>query len=301
MTSRAGASKSGPYRAHIGQRVLRVPRSTLKALASWAIAVVLALLATVMVLPFLWMVSTSLKTQASVFTYPPQWIPRPIVWGNYERLFAVLPFLRFYANSLLVACSVTLLQLVTCSLAAYAFARLRFPARDALFLGYLGTLMIPGQVTVIPNFVLMRVLGWIDTYAALIVPQSFSAFGTFLLRQFFLTIPRDLEDAARIDGCSYFSTYSRIILPMAKPGLASLAIFTFLAQWNAFLWPLIVVNSVEMNPVTLGLRTLQGQYRTDWTLLMAGSVLAVVPILVVFVMLQRYFIKGIALTGFGGR
>ena len=195
----------------------------------------------------------------------------------------------------------TILQLVTCSFAGYAFARLRFPGRDTLFLGYLATLMIPGQVTIIPNFILLRILGWIDTYQALILPNAFSAFGTFLLRQFFSTLPADLEDAAKIDGCSYFGIYRHVILPLSKPALSSLTVFTWLGQWNSFIWPLIVINSVEMNTLTVGLRTLQGQYNTQWTLLMSGSVLALLPVLILFVLAQRTFISGMALSGMGGR
>ncbi len=270
-------------------------------LGNWLLALFLIPTALLMLLPFIWMLSTSFKLAGAVFEYPPTWIPRPLVWQNYFQVTAILPFARFFLNSLVVAASVTALQLLTCSLAAYAFARLRFPGRDALFLGYLGTLMIPGQVVIIPNFILLKTLGWIDTYQALILPAAFSAFGTFLLRQYFLTIPRELEDAAVVDGASYWQIYSRVILPLSGPALSALAIFTFLAQWNSFLYPLVVTNSTEMSTLTVGLRTLQGQYNTAWTLLMAGSVIALVPVLLVFVFAQRYFIKGIAMTGLGGR
>ncbi|NLL43315.1 MAG: carbohydrate ABC transporter permease [Firmicutes bacterium] len=254
-----------------------------------------------MLLPFLWMLSTSFKEPKAVFGLQLQLIPNPIVTDNYKRIFEVLPFGRFYWNSILTSASVTILQLVTCSFAGYAFARLRFPGRDALFLGYLATLMIPGQVTIIPNFILLRMLGWIDTYQALVLPNAFSAFGTFLLRQFFSTLPADLEDAAKIDGCSHFGIYRHVILPLSKPALSSLTVFTWLGQWNSFIWPLIVINSVEMNTLTVGLRTLQGQYNTQWTLLMSGSVLALLPVLILFVMAQRTFISGMTLSGMGGR
>ncbi len=267
----------------------------------WLLALFLLPTALFMLAPFVWMVSTSLKTSGQVFEYPPNLIPHPIEWGNYLKVFTVLPFARFFLNSFIVAASVTVLQLVTSSLAAYAFARLRFPGRDALFLGYLGTLMIPGQVVIIPNFILLRYLGWINTYQGLILPAAFSAFGTFLLRQFFLTIPNELEDAAVVDGASRFQIYLRVILPLSGPALSALAIFTFLFQWNSFLFPLVVTNSVDMNTLTVGLRTLQGQYNTAWTLLMAGSVVALLPVLLVFVVAQRYFIRGITLTGLGGR
>jgi len=270
-------------------------------LTNWLLALFLVPTALLMLLPFVWMLSTSLKLAGAVFEYPPTWIPRPLVWQNYPQVLEILPFARFFLNSLFVALSVTVLQLLTCSLAAYAFARLRFPGRDVLFLGYLGTLMIPGQVVIIPNFILLRTLGWIDTYQALILPAAFSAFGTFLLRQYFLTIPRELEDAAVVDGASYWQIYSRVILPLSGPALSALAIFTFLGQWNSFLYPLVVTSSTEMSTLTVGLRTLQGQYNTAWTLLMAGSVIALVPVLAVFIFAQRYFIRGIAMTGLGGR
>jgi multiple sugar transport system permease protein len=270
-------------------------------LGNWLLALFLVPTALFMLAPFIWMISTSLKSAGTVFEYPPTWIPDPPRWDNYRRVFEVLPFARFFLNSLFVASAVTVLQLVTSSMAAYAFARLRFPGRDALFLGYLGTLMIPGQVVIIPNFILLRYLGWIDTYQALILPAAFSAFGTFLLRQYFLTIPGELEDAAVVDGASYFQIYTRVILPLSGPALSALAIFTFLFNWNSFLYPLVVTNSTQMSTLTVGLNTLQGQYNTAWTLLMAGSVIALLPVLVVFIFAQRYFIKGITMTGIGGR
>ncbi len=285
-----------PHRTKIMRRRLGA-----HTVGQWLLALILVPTALFLVAPFIWMISTSLKTSGQVFEYPPNLIPHPIEWGNYIKVFTVLPFARFFLNSFIVAASVTVLQLVTSSLAAYAFARLRFPGRDALFLGYLGTLMIPGQVVIIPNFILLRYLGWINTYQGLILPAAFSAFGTFLLRQFFLTIPNELEDAAVVDGASRFQIYLRVILPLSGPALSALAIFTFLFQWNSFLFPLVVTNSVGMNTLTVGLRTLQGQYNTAWTLLMAGSVVALLPVLLVFMVAQRYFIRGITLTGLGGR
>lgn len=265
------------------------------------LTLVLVPTAIVMLMPFVWMLATSLKSIGAVFEYPPTFIPNPIEWGNYQRLFEVLPFGRFFLNSLVVAVSVTAIHLVSSSLAAYAFARLRFPGREALFIAYLGTLMIPAQVVIIPNFILLTYLGWIDTYQALILPAAFNAFGTFLLRQYFLTIPYELEDAAVVDGANHFQIFLRVILPLAGPALSALAIFTFLFNWNSFLYPLIVTNSTSMSTLTVGLNTLQGQYNTAWTLLMAGSMLALLPVLLVFIFAQRYFIKGITMTGLGGR
>lgn len=257
--------------------------------------------AVVMLLPFAWMLSTSLKTPADIFVYPPQWLPNPVQWSNYADVMRVMPFGRYVLNTTVVAASITFLHLLVSSLAAYAFARLHFPGRNRLFLAYLATLMVPGQVTLIPNFLIVKYLGWIDSYQALIVPQVFSAFGTFLLRQFFLTIPRELEDAARIDGASALGVYWRIIMPLSGPALATLGVFTFTAQWNSFLWPLIVINDVQLRTLTVGLRALVGQFTVQYQLLMAGSVIALLPMLIVFLLAQRFFVRGIALTGLAGR
>lgn len=254
-----------------------------------------------MVAPFIWMISTSLKTIPEIFAYPIIWIPEQIRWENYRDVLELLPFGRYLFNTAFVSLSVTGLELLTSSLAAYAFARLRFPGREKLFLLYLATLMIPGQVTLIPNFLLMRWFDWVDTYWALIIPQAFSAFGTFLLRQFFLSIPRELEEAARADGASYFRVYWQIILPLSGPALATLAVFSFMAQWNAFLWPLIVTHGDDMRTLTVGLRFFQDELVTQYNYLMAGTVMSIIPILILFLALQRYFVRGIALTGMGGR
>jgi len=254
----------------------------------------------IMIAPFLWMVSTSLKEPGAVFTYPPKWIPDPVVWRNYYDAWKAVPFHMFFLNSVIVAVAVTFGQVLTSSLAAYAFARLRFPGRDKLFLAYLGTLMVPGQVTMIPIFILLRKMGWINTYKALILPGMFSAYGTFLLRQFFLTIPKALEDSAIIDGCSRFGIYWRIILPLSKPALATLTTFTFIGSWNQFLWPLIVTNSMRMKTLPIGLAAFQNLYGTEWNLMMAAAVIALLPVLIVYVFNQRFFTKGIVLTGLKG-
>ena len=262
-----------------------------------ALHLLLYAMAFVTVAPFLWMLLASFKELGEILQYPPTWIPRNVILDNFTGAFEAAPFGRFYINSLFVASAVTLGQLFTCSLAAYAFARLQFPGRDILFYVFLGTMMIPGQVTMIPAFMVLHWLGWIDTYAALIVPGLASAFGTFLLRQFFLTIPRDLEDAAAIDGCSRFGVLWRIILPLSRPALATLAIFTFMYVFNDFLWALIVVSSEELKTVQLGLAIFRDRYQTDWGQLMAASVTATVPILLVFFFAQKYFIRGITLSG----
>jgi multiple sugar transport system permease protein len=255
----------------------------------------------VMLVPFAWMLSTSLKQPSDVFIYPPQWIPQPVQWENYQKTVTVMPFGRFYLNSIIQAVSVTALQLLTASLAAFAFARLRFRGRDLLFLLYLATMMIPFPVTMIPNFVIMRYLNWIDTFRALILPPAFSAFSTFLLRQYFMSIPVEMDDAARVDGASSFRIWWQIMLPLSGPALATLAIFTFLGQWNSFLWPLIVTNSEKMRTLPVGLATFQSQYSVQWHLLMAGSVIAVLPVLVIYIAGQKWFVRGITLTGMGGR
>jgi multiple sugar transport system permease protein len=249
------------------------------------------------VVPFVWMILTSFKDIGEILVYPPKLLPDSFKFQNYVDAFLAAPFGRFYANSIFVSVTVVLGQLVTCSLAAFAFARMTFKGRDLLFMLFLGSMMIPGQVTMIPNFMILYWLGWVDTYNALIVPGLASAFGTFLLRQFFLTIPKDLEEAAYIDGCSRFGVLWRIILPLAKPALATLAIFTFMGVFNDFLWALIVTNSEEMRTVQLGLAVFRDRYSTEWDKLMASSVTATVPILIVFFFAQKYFIKGIALSG----
>jgi multiple sugar transport system permease protein len=259
-----------------------------------------------MILPFLWMLSTSLKTYSSVFVFnlsDIQWMPKPLYWKNYVDVWKVVPFARFYLNSIFVCVAVTFGQVATSSLAAYAFARLKFPGRDKIFFAYLATMMIPGSVTIIPVFALMRQLGWIDTYKALIIPAIFSAYGTFLLRQFFMTIPRDLEDAAKIDGCSFWGIFRQVILPLSKTSIATLTIFVSLGNWVSFMWPLLVTNSIEKRTLPIGLAYFQELYQyaqPDWGLLMAGSLVTMVPVIIVFLFNQRFFVEGIKLTGMKG-
>jgi multiple sugar transport system permease protein len=261
----------------------------------------LTVLGLLWVAPFLWMVFTSLKSPVEAYRVPPTIVPQVWAWGNYAQALSLLPFGRFYLNSAVVAGLITVGQLVTCSLGAYAFARLRFPFRGPLFVAYLATMMIPFEVTMIPVFVMMRTLGWIDTYPALIVPHLFSAYGTFLLRQFFLTLPRELEDAARIDGCGHFQTYWRIALPLSGPALATLGTFVFMWAWNQLMWPLIVTNSLEMRTIPFGLAMFLGENRTiEWNLLMAAATAALLPMIAVFLFFQRYFVEGITLTGIKG-
>ena len=265
---------------------------------AYAVLMVLAFLTLV---PIIWMVLTAFKSPSEVVTSPPTLIPTTWHPENFIDAWRAAPFGKYLANTVLIAGSVAILETVTSAFAAYAFARLRFRGRDFLFLVYLGTLMIPRQVTLIPQFILMRELGWVDTYQGLIIPQAFSAFGTFLLRQFFVGIPRELEDAARIDGASRFECFRRIILPLSGAALATLMVFAFLFQWNNLLWPLVMSNTDSTRPVAVGLRAFQGQYSTDWNLLMAAAALATIPVIVVYVAAQRWFVRGITLSGFGGR
>ena len=220
---------------------------------------------------------------------------------NYVETFRIVPFGRFYLNSLIVATGTTVVQIIVASLAAFAFARLRFWGREALFIVYLATLMIPFQVTMIPNFLIIRWLRWYNSYQALILPGAFSVFSTFLLRQYFMGIPMDMDEAARMDGASSFRIWAQIILPLAGPVLATLAIFNFQATWNDFLWPLVITNTENMRTIPIGLSSFQGQYSTEWHLLMAGSVVALLPVLLIYIVGQKWFVQGITLSGLGGR
>ncbi|UCC61434.1 MAG: carbohydrate ABC transporter permease [Anaerolineae bacterium] len=254
-----------------------------------------------MLLPFMWMLSTSLKEPREIFAYPPIWIPTHLAWQNYTNAVSAMPFGRFYLNSFVVALSATGLQILTSSLAAFAFARLRFRGREALFLLYLATLMIPFQVTMIPNFIVVRFLGWYDSYQALILPTAFSAFSTFLLRQYFRGIPIELDEAARMDGASSWRIWWQVVMPLSGPALAALTVFVFLGSWNDFLWPLVITSSLEMRTLPVGLSAFQGQYNVQWHLLMAGAVIALIPVLIVYVAAQRRFVQGITLSGLAGR
>ena len=252
--------------------------------------------------PLLWLISSSLKDQARIFIYPPQWIPDPMRWDNYTRVFEQIPFLRFYWNTIVVTGLAVVGQLLSASLVAFGFARLRFPGRDLLFLILLSTIMIPYHVTLIPTFVLFRILGWLDTYAPLILPYWLGggAFYIFLLRQFYMRLPIELDDAARIDGASTLGIYWRIILPQAMPALGVVAIFTFLNHWNDFFNPLIYLNTTEKYTLALGINLFRGYQTTQWNLLMAASVMVTAPCILLYALAQRYFIQGIVFTGLKG-
>lgn len=253
-----------------------------------------------MAIPYVWMFVTSIKPIEEIQSYPPSFVVKNPTTLPYKDLFRLLPMWRYIANSIYVAGAVTIANLFFCSLSGYAFAKHKFWGRDKIFFVLLGSLMIPWQVNLISGFVLMRKLGWLNSYNALIVPVMAGVFGIFLCRQFIMSIPDDLIDAARIDGCGEFTIYRLVILPLIKPVLATLAIFTFLQQWNNFIWPLIVINSSSMRTLPLGLAVLNGQFGTNFAMVMAGAVVATTPMLVVFLAFQKYFMKGIALTGLKG-
>jgi multiple sugar transport system permease protein len=262
----------------------------------------LYLVAAAFLSPLAYMLATSLKPADEVFGSPLQLWGSEIRWQNYREAFTFLPFGRFVANGFAVAVCGTLVVLVASSMSAYAFARLRWRGRDNVFLVFLATLMIPQEVLVVPMFLVMRQLGWVDSYQALIFPWAFTAFGTFLLRQFFLTIPQEIEESARIDGAGAIGVFTRILLPLAKPALAVLAVFTFINYWNSFLWPLIIINSVDQKAtVPLGLQLFFGQQSTQWNLVMAASVISMMPTTALLIALQKHLVRGIATSGLGGR
>ncbi|MFH2203364.1 MAG: carbohydrate ABC transporter permease [Elusimicrobiota bacterium] len=247
--------------------------------------------------PFLWSMSASFKTADAVSAWPPTLIPRPFTFENYRYILEKLPFLRWLANSLIIAGAVTAANVLLNAMAGYALARLRFPGRKALFWIIIATMMIPGQVVIIPVFILMSKLGWVDTYYALTVPFLTSAFGVFMMRQFFLSVPKSLEEAATLDGMGPFQTFFRVILPLAKPAMAAQAIFMFLGSWNSFMWPAMLLSTPAMYTLPVGLNSFQGQYYTFWNIVMAGTMFITLPVIVVFIIFQRYFIQGISTTG----
>ena len=248
-------------------------------------------------IPYFWMLVTSIKPVEEVQSYPPSFLVKHPTLLPYRDLFRMIPILRYLWNSIYVSAAVTFANIFFCSLAGYAFAKHRFWGRDKIFFVLLGSLMIPWQVNIISGFILMRKLGWLNSYNALIVPVMAGVFGVFLCRQFIMSIPDDLIDAAKIDGCGEFTIYRLVILPLIKPVLATLAIFTFLQQWNNFVWPLIVINSSSMRTLPLALSVLNGQFGTRFAMIMAGAVVATTPMLIVFLSFQKYFMKVVAMTG----
>lgn len=273
-------------------------RSAAKSLTQLCVYIIVVSGAVLMITPFLWMVSTAIKSESQIFAWPPQWIPIPAHFENFVKMWGVAAFANYFLNSWIVAGIGTIVVLFFGSLAGFAFAKYEFPARNIIFMIILTTLMIPGQVTLIPVFLIVKTLGWLNSYPGLIVPGLANVFALFLMRQFMQTIPNDLLDAARIDGCSEFRIYGQIILPLAKPIIATLGIFVFMGYWNDLFWPLIITSQDKMKTLQLGLSLLKTGYGTTrWNILMAGTTLGSVPIIIVFLFLQRFFIQGIALTG----
>lgn len=268
----------------------------------WSPAKVLTVLllvvgAIVMVFPFVWMVLTSLKTFQEAIHIPITWLPQEWMFSNYLTVLQKLNFGVYYRNTIFVTVTVLVGQLFLCSLAGYAFARLRFPGKNLIFFLILSVLMVPPQMTLIPRYLMMDYFGWVDTFKGLIIPMIPSAYGTFFLRQFFMSLPQELEDSAKIDGCSYFRIYWNIMLPLCTSALVAYGILNFLATWNDLLWPLIVTNTENMRVLSIAMASMQGQHGTQYQLLMAASVMATIPTVCVFMIGQKHFIRGIAMTG----
>jgi multiple sugar transport system permease protein len=265
--------------------------------------IVIASFGVLMITPLVWLISTSFKPPGQIFLFPPKWIPNPIRWQNYVEAFTLVPFGRYLFNTLWIILWALSGTVLTSSMAAFGFARLRFPGRGFLFTLVLSTLMLPGTVTLIPTFILFTKLGWINTFLPLTVPYWFGggAFYIFLLRQFFMGIPLDLDEAARIDGAGNWLIYWRILLPLSKPAVATVTVFTFISLWNDFFRPLVYLQDSDKWTMAIGLQIFQGLYATSWHLMMAASTVMIVPIIVIFFMAQQYFVSGIQMTGLAGR
>lgn len=253
--------------------------------------------AAVMIIPFLWMITTSLKAPGAVLTVPPELFPRQPTLESYRRVIETVPLPGMFVNSLIVTTVSVLGQLTTSALAAYAFARMEWRGRDAVFVIYLATLMVPFQVTITPLFILMQRLGWVDTYPGLIAPTIVSAFGTFLLRQAMLSVPREYEEAAFLDGGNHWTAFRHVVLPMIGPALATLTVFALMSTWNSFLWPLFVTRDERLMTLPVGLAMLHGRFTTEWSMVMAGAVISVAPIILAYLVAQRAFVRGVALSG----
>lgn len=260
----------------------------------------LLVIAFIMLIPFVWMLSASIKLNKDVFTFPMTWIPQDPQWGNYATIWTKIPLGTFTFNTFKLTIIVTLLQVFTSSFAAYAFAKLHFKGRDALFLGYIATIAVPWQAYMVPQFMMMRTFHLNNTHLAIICLQAFSAFGVFLMRQFYESIPDELCEAARIDGLSEYGIWWRIMLPLSKPAISTLVIFTFVNTWNDFLGPLIYLTDTKLKTIQLGLRMFITQYSSDYNLIMAASVVSLIPVLIVFLSLQKYFVQGVATAGLKG-
>jgi multiple sugar transport system permease protein len=263
-------------------------------------ATLLTVVCLLVLVPFVWMISSSLKQDNQVFTVPTQWVPQEFVWSNYVDIWTRIPMLSYLRNSAFLAITITFLQVLTGSFAAYGFAKLRFPGRDWLFLAYLATIAVPWQAYMIPQYLIMEKIGLVNTHLSIILLQAFSAFGVFLMRQYYQTIPDELIEAARIDGLNEYRIWARIMLPLSRPAIASLGLLTFVATWNDYMGPFIYLTSNELWTVQLGLRSFVGQFDAAYAMIMAGSVISILPVLIVFLLGQRQFIQGIATSGLKG-
>lgn len=263
----------------------------------WLLHIILILVGITALIPFIWMISTSLKGANEVMSASPNFLPKAWRWQNYADAFNQVPFARFYLNTIIVTLTRVVGQIFFSALAAYAFARMRFPGRNLLFVAILAVMMVPGQVTLIPNYILLKNLGWLDSYKGLIIPSMFSAFGTFLLRQYFMTIPQDLIDAAAMDGCNPLQAFWHIALPLARSVLIAFGVLVTLWSWNDFLWPLIITKSTDMQMLSVGIAFFQGQFVSNFAVMMAAATLSTLPMVIVFVVAQRYLIEGITMSG----
>lgn len=262
--------------------------------------IVCLIVAFVMIIPFYWMVSASFKAKTEIFTKPIQWIPRAFRTVNYETVLHQIPFPIYFFNTAKITICVTLLQLITCSMAAFAFAKLNFPGRDKIFLGYLATMMVPWHAIMIPQFMVVQKLGLYDNHLSLILTGAFSAFGVFIMRQNMLSIPDSLNEAAKIDGCGPFGIYRRIALPLSKTGLATLTALTFTNVWNDYMGPMIYLDTNTKKTIQLGLATFKREYDTNYGAIMAGTVVSLIPVVVVYALAQKYIVEGVAFTGVKG-
>jgi multiple sugar transport system permease protein len=253
-----------------------------------------------MIIPFIWTLSASFKNNNEIFSYPIKWIPEVFRWSNYAEVFSKIPFFTYYWNTIKLTVIVTVGQVVTCSLAAYSFSKMKYPGRDKIFLCYIATLMVPWHAIMIPQFLIIKFLGLNDSHWSLILINLFNAFGVFLLRQFMMSIPNDLSEAARIDGCGEFHIYSQIILPICKPGIATLVVFTFNFMWNDYMAPMIYFTSDNLKTIQIGLAAFRSQYGSEYGLIMAGTVCALIPMLIIFFIGQKYLVEGIANSGLKG-
>jgi multiple sugar transport system permease protein len=291
------ASPGAPPRIPEAPVTARRSKGLIRKAATYVLLTAAALLVLV---PFIWMISSSLKRNNEVFTVPIQWIPTEFRWSNFVDIWDRIPMMLYLRNSAFLAVTITFLQVLTGSFAAYGFSKVRFPGRDALFLAYIGTIAVPWQAYMVPQYIMMQQAGLTNTFWSIILLQAFGAFGVFLMRQYYMSIPDELVEAARIDGLSEYGIYRRIMLPLSKPALASLALLTFVNTWNDYMGPFIYLTSNELWTVQLGLRSFIGQYEAEYAMIMTGAVISVLPIVVIFLLGQRYFIRGIATTGLKG-